>query len=128
MSSAVPFIFKPIEYEGKIYVDGFISDNTPSFFVKYPDNCLGFHVDPIVEYDNSKIDFFDFLRITFTGPMHELDRHKYKKHSDRMMILRITKKMSYFFDVSSEDLSSLVEFAYDQMQKQIKIIKKMIRK
>ena len=67
MSSAVPFIFKPIEYHGKMYVDGFISDNTPSNFVKYPTNCLGIHVYPTVEYNNSRLDFFDFLRITFTG-------------------------------------------------------------
>ena len=122
MSSAVPFIFKPIEYSGKLYVDGFISDNTPSNFVKYPNNCLGIHVYPIVKYDNSKLDFFDFLRITFTSPMNELDLIKYKKHSDRMMILRITKNMSYFFNVNSEDILSLINTAYQQMQKQIKKI------
>ena len=83
MSSAIPFIFKPISYDGRLYVDGFISDNTPADFVKYPDHCLGFHVAPNVRYTQKKIEFFDFLRITFTSPMHELDKYKYKKHSDQ---------------------------------------------
>ena len=54
--------------------------------------------------------------------MNELDLIKYKKHSDRMMILRITKNMSYFFDVKSEDILSLIGIAYEQMQIQIKKI------
>lgn len=124
MSSAIPFIFKPIEVEGKLYVDGFIADNTPADFVKFPDKCMGLCVYPHVEYaKDNKLDFFDFLRITYTSPMNEIDKYKFKTHEDRIMIIHASTNVKYFFDVDAKSIIALIESAYKQMEEQLHVQK-----
>ena len=122
MSSTIPYIFKPIKYDNKLYVDGFIADNTPADYVKYPDNCLGLNVYSNVVYNRgSEIDFFDFLRITYTSPMCEIDKYKFKNHEDRIMIIHASTNVEYFFEVNSNDIVELIDSAYKQMKQQIVI-------
>ncbi len=55
-SCAVPMIFKPIEIDGAMYVDGGIIMNLPSSIVKYDcDYLIGVSLNPIYKLSNNEI-------------------------------------------------------------------------
>lgn len=52
MSSCIPFLYKPIKYKNKVFIDGGFIDNYPiHLFNNVLDNCIGFY---LLENYNSK--------------------------------------------------------------------------
>lgn len=64
LSTSVPFIFKPVLYKNKTYVDGSVMDNYPiHLFKNEMENTIGIYVKDSHEY---KHDIFDIQNYTYS--------------------------------------------------------------
>jgi NTE family protein len=122
MSSAVPFIFSPITYNNKLYIDGGISDNFPiNLFNDTLENVIGFNITSI--YFNIKeikdiIDYFLIIMgIFITNSIKQYNDSKYK---NIVYNLNIDTSNSLDFNMNNKDKKNLYINGYKYMKENYK--------
>ena len=118
MSSSVPFIFPPVIYNDKLYVDGGLTDNFPlELFKDRLENVIGINI--ISEYFNIKeikdiIDYFlTIMGIFITNNIKSFTDKKYK---NIVYNLNITNTHTFNFNMNNKDKKNMYMEGYNYMK------------
>jgi len=118
MTSCIPFIFKPILYNGDYYVDGGVCGNYPIEYNKKikSKNYFGIHIKSI--HKNEKIenilDFF--LRITMAPVSPYDDIHKKKKDC----LLLQFRNYSFQMNLEKKNIVEKIAYSYQKTEEYFK--------
>ena len=106
---ASSFVFKPIIYEGKIYIDGGVLDLIPVKYVKYPDNCIG--VITRTKRYTSRLNIASYTALILKSIARELSYEKSKELKDSIVYVDIPdiKKNIIDFSISSYEIRELLQ-------------------
>ena len=123
-SMAVPGLFSPVEYEGVLYTDGGILDNTPYQFFKESDstkNMPMFVVDfgkpqHLIREDKLPISTFNYAK---RYAMFHFDAQRARrpaKDHENILYLHDLKASFLDFSLSKQDQKDLYQRGYDQAE------------
>jgi predicted acylesterase/phospholipase RssA len=76
MSISVPFIFRPVKFEGKMYVDGGIYDNLPVSFSQCPETTLCITTESQHRSQATGMDLIEYFHIVMRSIVGEMGRIK----------------------------------------------------
>jgi predicted acylesterase/phospholipase RssA len=113
ISCSIPFIFKPVEYDNKIWIDGGCFNNYPiDCFIDKLDDVIGIRL----EDDEVFIDTFDdipsYITQVFKCIVKGLNYGKYDKFKKNTIKIKVSCKYN-FFDITKEQKKILFNFGYD---------------
>jgi predicted acylesterase/phospholipase RssA len=113
ISCSIPFIFKPVEYNNKIWIDGGCFNNYPiDYFFDKLDDVIGIHL----EDDEICIDTFDdiptYITQVFKCVIKGLNYGKYDKYDKNTINIKVSCKYN-FFDITKEQKKILFNFGYN---------------
>jgi NTE family protein len=92
MTSAVPFIFHPIKYNNKLFVDGGIMDNYPiNLFTKKISKVIGIYLEDTSDNDNNINDLETYLFCTIGCVLKGVINALIGKYSDYTIRLVLPK-------------------------------------
>lgn len=123
MSSSVPFLFPPVTYNNKLYVDGGITDNFPlELFKDRLENIIGINI--ISEYFNIKeikdiIDYFLIIMCIFIT--NSIKYYTDKKYKNIVYNLNITNSNTFNFSMNKKDKKNMYMEGYNYMKENYKI-------
>jgi NTE family protein len=122
MSSAVPFMFPPIIYNDKLYVDGGISDNFPiDLFIDKLENVIGINI--ISDYFNIKeikniIDYFLIIMGIFIKSATK--QYTDDKYKDIVYNLNIEGLYTFSFTMTNKEKKNIFMDGYNFMKENYK--------
>lgn len=121
MSSCVPFIFVPFEYNGKHYIDGGIIDNHPLQYIDATKmNGLGF-----VLYDNltgnELASAINYVMTIFKCYNHCITQEKFAKYDANIIRIKVHNVKFYEAAVEKSQLAELVKVGYESSKDRIKL-------
>ena len=116
ISICIPLLFKPIEYNGKIWIDGGCLNNYPiEIFHNNLDDVIGIYLDNGVsnypQFDNPEIYFRQVMNCMLKG-MNINKIHFYEKQT-----ILIQYNFNVDWDLSKEDKLTLFKFGIDIVAK-----------
>ena len=118
MSSSVPFLFQPVTYKNKLYIDGGLTDNFPlDLFNNKLENVIGINI--ISEYFNIKevkdiLDYFlTIMGIFITNSIKCYTDNKYK---NIVYNINITNSNPFNFSMSNKDKKNMYMEGYNFMK------------
>jgi len=121
MSIAVPFLFKPISYQNRLYVDAFLIANCPLDYSRYS-KSLSLNLEQTKTY-NENIDIVSYIRILLRSSLDKI----YSSCSNLYKGLSIKIPCNYNFDatfnIEKEILDKFYRDGYSEMKKTITIVK-----
>lgn len=122
MSSAVPFLFEPVQYNNKLYIDGGLTDNFPlDLFKDKLENVIGINI--ISEYFNIKeikdiIDYF--LTIMGIFITNNIKCYKDDMYKNIVYNLNITNLHTFNFSMNNKDKKKMYMEGYIFMKNNYK--------
>lgn len=111
MSMAIPFIFKPVSYKNRLYVDTILINTFPIDHVKNTESFIGFNLNQVVKYDE-RMSLWKYLNLIYSGVEREISKHKEKKWVDINRILTIKSNFVHSYDFNMDE---------DEINRHIKI-------
>lgn len=131
ISSAIPLVFKPIEYNDKLWLDGGITNNYPFDYCDDIKNTLGICVYTSCLDDckiKKGIDLFEYLSqvfnyISFSDCIKNVN--KYKKNTIKYYI---SNDLIPNFNISKNDIEIMMDKGYNTIVNQHYILEQFINK
>ena len=124
-SCSVPWLFKPIEIDGQMYVDGGITNNMPASILR--DKCdilIGSNVKPKVHVQSNK-DLDTFMGIT--QRVVDLSLWTNSKPNIKLLDVYIApEKVNDFSFFSMTKVKELCEIGYDEAMNQMPKLKQIL--
>lgn len=118
MSSSVPFLFQPVTYKNKLYIDGGLTDNFPlDLFNNKLENVIGINI--ISEYFNIKEvkDILDyFLTIMGIFITNNIKCYTDSKYKNIVYNINITNSNPFNFSMSNKDKKNMYMEGYNYMK------------
>ena len=116
MSMAIPFIFKPVKHENKLYVDALLSCNFPIDVIKDYKHFLGFSMKTEHNYEEN-ICFFKFLEIIFQSIDKEIAYLKEENFpkNHRIFKFQSKRKPRTHFHISPQDIENHLSIGKTQI-------------
>lgn len=120
MSSNVPFIFPPFEYNGKHYIDGGLIDNFPlQYLDETPGKGLGVILNDSLS-GNELSSASNYVMTIFKCYNHTNNLAKFKKYETNLITIIVNNIKFYEAEIDKQQLNSLVLAGYEQMKERIK--------
>lgn len=119
-SMCLPFIFQPVNINGELYVDGGMKDNLPVSLTENGEKVLAIKLetseDINIQYSIKNYNFIqyvvDILNIAFSNVWPEIQH--YSDYVD-FITINIPYMSVINFNLSNEDIQTLVNCGYDSM-------------
>lgn len=113
ISCSIPFIFKPVEYDNKVWIDGGCFNNYPiDYFIDKLDDVIGISL----EDDERLIETFDdipsYISQVFKCIIKGLNFGKYEKFNKNTIRIKVYSKYN-FFDITKEEKKVLFNHGYN---------------
>jgi NTE family protein len=109
MSSSIPIVFKPVEFNNKLYIDGGILDNLSVNLCD--DNFLGFYIVNFNTFEKIKsID--EYLYAIITSMINHLNNDKYHQNKENIISIDISNINPINFELSKEEKITMIEKCY----------------
>lgn len=113
MSISIPFLFKPVTWLGKMYVDGAMFDNYPVRFAKKK-HSIGIHVDILTEI-KQPIDITNYINVIVRSVTKIVTRYTNKKYKHPLTIeILLPDNDLVNFDLTSETKQYLFNLGKQQ--------------
>lgn len=113
MSIAVPFIFYPVSYQNRLYVDAFFIDNHPVDLTlcKHCDKSISFCLSSSKVY-HEKIELLDYIRILMDSPVTKLQEMCLQGYKGETIVIPCEYDFEASFDVNTEVLETFYETGF----------------
>jgi predicted acylesterase/phospholipase RssA len=116
ISCSIPFIFKPVEYNNKIWIDGGCFNNYPiDFFTDKLDDVIGIYL----EDGDTVIDTFEdipsYITQVFKCIVKGLNFGKYDKYQKNTIKIKVFSSYN-FFDITKEEKKILYSYGYNTVE------------
>jgi predicted acylesterase/phospholipase RssA len=113
ISCSIPFIFKPVEYDNKVWIDGGCFNNYPiDYFTDRLDDVMGVYL----EDGETTIENFDdipsYITQVFKCIVKGLNFGKYDKYIKNTIKIKVYSNYN-FFDISKEEKKVLYNHGYN---------------
>ena len=118
MTSNVPFLFEPFEYEGKKYFDGFLTNNyaIDKLDINH-DTAIGIFCEtPKNNKESHKSSNWNLFWEIILIPLNQLQHYKRKPYEDSLLNLRIETKKEFDFDINLNISNVLDSFSDGYIQ------------
>jgi predicted acylesterase/phospholipase RssA len=125
MSIAVPFIFKPVAYDDKLYIDGGIYDNLPVDFVNEPEKTVCITTESI-KMNKKNMDLIEYFHLIMRSVVGEMTNLKLKNKNVRNVIsIKIPyspiintelneSKKQYLFELGNAQAKKILDKSNDE--------------
>lgn len=117
MTTAVPFMFTRVKYDGKYYVDGGILDNLPLPFFKDKVRVLSICLIETLShnYIDSDIDFCQYLNLLINCVFNSYNLLREKVYYPDNLIVKISSSVNLLtLSLTGEEISQLIVTGYNQ--------------
>lgn len=121
MSIAVPFLFKPISYQNRLYVDAFLIANCPSEFSRYS-NSISLNLVQTKSY-NDTIDIISYIRILLRSSLDKIQYTCQKAYSGQSIQVPCNYNFDASFNIDPEIFEKFYLNGYIEMKKHLNISK-----
>jgi predicted acylesterase/phospholipase RssA len=116
ISCSIPFIFKPVEYNNKIWIDGGCFNNYPiDYFIDKLDDVIGISL----EDGETIIDTFDdipsYISQVLKCIIKGLNFGKYDKYQKNTIKIKVYSSYN-FFDITKDEKKVLYSYGYNTVQ------------
>ena len=112
MSICVPMFYKPIEYNGKLYVDGGVIKHYPiEYFKEYKKTTLGIMISGSMNENNKINNLSDYLYLLFSCQFVNLLKYDYELYKNNTIL--IENNISFVdFDLEYNTKINLIDIGY----------------
>lgn len=111
MSMCIPFLYKPVLYKGKYYIDGGLLDNFPINVNKSNKEVLG------VKISNKKYNIGDgiieYMLSIMDTVIAENDKKHFEKFKNKILEIPVDNLGTFQFDLTSKQKKELVNIGYN---------------
>jgi predicted acylesterase/phospholipase RssA len=117
ISCSIPFIFKPVLYNNKVWIDGGCLNNYPiNYFIDRLDDVIGISLEDeeifIEKFDDIPSYFIQIFKCILKG----LNFDKYEKYYKNTIKIKVTSNYT-FFDITKEEKKILFNHGYNTVEK-----------
>ena len=102
MTSNVPFIFDPFQYEDNYYIDGFMTNAFPINLIEYPmDRAIGINIvqDYYQDSDgNSSMENIHLFSNLFVIPFYHIQSLRNKSYEEKCDVISINLSETSMFE------------------------------
>jgi predicted acylesterase/phospholipase RssA len=113
ISCSIPFIFKPVEYNNKIWIDGGCFNNYPiDYFIDKLDDVIGISLEDDEIFIETFNDVPSYITQVFKCILKGLNFGKYEKFKKNTIKIKVYSKYN-FFDISREEKKVLYNHGYN---------------
>ena len=109
MSSSIPIVFKPVEFNNKLYIDGAVLDNLSVNLCQ--DNFLGFYIVNFNSFEKIKsID--EYLYAIVTSMINHLNKEKYYENKKNIISIDLSNIDTINFELTKEEKNIIIDRCY----------------
>ena len=113
ISCSIPFIFKPVEYNNKIWIDGGCFNNYPiDYFIDKLDDVIGISLEDDEIFIETFNDVPSYITQVFKCILKGLNFGKYEKFKKNTIKIKVYSKYK-IFDISREEKKVLYNHGYN---------------
>jgi Predicted esterase of the alpha-beta hydrolase superfamily len=118
MSSSIPIIYKPFNYQDKLYIDGAVLDDMAIHLVPPSEEVLGILIQPEIETKITKLeDYIGSIINMVTSEMR--NRRLYPSYEPYLIQYNIPNKHTLNFDMTENEKKNLVQIGYISILKEL---------
>ena len=112
MAIAVPFLFLPVSYQNRLYVDGFIVSNHPvDMCTCSGEESISFCLKKTADYYD-KIDITTYMRILINSPLTKIQEVDLKGYKGKNYSILCNHKFGSSFDFSPSTIEGFYDCGY----------------
>ena len=120
ISCSIPFIFKPVEYNNKVWIDGGCFNNYPiDYFIDKLDDVIGISLEDEETFIESFNDVPSYISQVFNCIIKGLNFGKYEKFKKNTIKIKVFSKYN-FFDITKEEKKVLYNHGYNTVNEYYK--------
>jgi len=120
ISCSIPFIFKPVEYDNKIWIDGGCFNNYPiDYFIDKLGDVIGISLEDEETFIESFNDVPSYISQVFRCIIKGLNFGKYEKFKKNTIKIKVFSKYN-FFDITKEEKKVLYNHGYNTVNEYYK--------
>lgn len=126
MTMAIPFLFKPVSYENRMYVDTICINSFPLEFVKSKDNFLGFTIQYNYSDYEETIKFTQYLNILYSAVGREIYQLKKCMCTNPKNIIVFASHTKYRIDfkMTKDEIEENIESGKKYLLQYLKCVEK----
>lgn len=120
ISISIPFIFRPYQFDGKLWVDGSCMNNFPiDLFNDKLDDVIGIYLDDHYEYIEDIYEVQDYFYRIFKCVFRGLNYSKIKVYEQNFVHIECIGNHSTNWEITKDDKKKLFDLGYDSAKKYI---------
>ena len=120
ISCSIPFIFKPVEYNNKVWIDGGCFNNYPiDYFIDKLEDVIGISLEDEETFIESFNDVASYISQVFKCIIKGLNFGKYDKFKKNTIKIEVFSKYN-FFDITKEEKKVLYNHGYNTVNEYYK--------
>jgi predicted acylesterase/phospholipase RssA len=120
ISCSIPFIFKPVEYDNKVWIDGGCFNNYPiDYFIDKLEDVIGISLEDEETFIESFNDVASYISQVFKCIIKGLNFGKYDKFKKNTIKIEVFSKYN-FFDITKEEKKVLYNHGYNTVNEYYK--------
>lgn len=113
ISCSIPFIFKPVIYDNKIWIDGGCFNNYPiEYFKDKLDDVIGISLEDNDAFIETFDDIPSYISQVFKCIIKGLSYGKYEKYKKNTIKIKVNSNFT-FFDITKEEKKILYNHGYN---------------
>lgn len=115
ISISIPFIFRPYQYDGKLWVDGGVMNNFPiDLFNDRLDDVIGIYMDDVYDYINEIEEIHDYFIRVFKCVFRGLNYNKIELFKKYFVHIKTQGNHSTNWEITQQDKKMLYDAGYKQ--------------
>lgn len=112
---SIPFIFRPYQYEGKLWVDGGVMNNFPiDLFNDRLDDVIGIYLDNIYDSIDEIEEIQDYFMRVFSCVFRGLNYNKIELFKKYFVHIKTISKHTTNWEITKEEKKMLYDEGYNQ--------------
>ena len=120
ISCSIPFIFKPVEYDNKVWIDGGCFNNYPiDYFIDKLEDVIGISLEDEETFIESFNDVTSYISQVFKCIIKGINFGKYDKFKKNTIKIEVFSKYN-FFDITKEEKKVLYNHGYNTVNEYYK--------
>lgn len=118
---SIPFIFRPYQYDGKLWVDGGVMNNFPiNLFNDKLDDVIGIYLDDIYTNIDGIDEIQDYFMRVFKCMFRGLNYNKIELFKKYFVHIKVNGSYSTNWEITQAEKKMLYDEGYNQTQEYIK--------
>jgi NTE family protein len=115
ISISIPFIFRPYQYDGKLWVDGGVMNNFPiDLFNDRLDDVIGIYMDDVYDYINGIEEIQEYFIRVFKCIFRGLNYNKIELFKKYFVHIKTQGNHSTNWEITQQDKKMLYDDGYKQ--------------